>query len=291
MADESGLERYHPTFHSIPKMWYCSQEMNWYPTDTQRRFEDNKGHPKFGPDDIKYEFNSHGFRCEEFRLDARLRVMSIGCSYVFGVGLPSALTFGGALCSRLERALGLETVHWNLGMPGCSNDFMSRLLYLAFPPLSPDVVLVHFTHTSRRDYKAADGRPMFYHPSAVCRDRIESDVFSHFRALSSSADDEINTFRNYMGISAFLQRHRWLFSAPADDVLSSEGSSVVKMLGPYLNTERFCGLLRKHDTARDGLHPGPESHSDLADGYMKTLDSLEWLARLQEEALSRARND
>jgi len=147
-----------PVFDSAPLFLYSETELppsgitqtdielRWFANDTEKRFR-QKPHPSLKPDDILYRFNSKGYRCGEFSQPSNpdtLKVVSIGASEVFGVGLPVAKTFPQLFCDKLEKVYGCETINWNLGVSGTSADYISRVLFSALPVLKPDIVLIVF---------------------------------------------------------------------------------------------------------------------------------------------------
>jgi hypothetical protein len=254
----------------------------WYPIDTEERFDKYGGHPFYGKTDIMYRHNKHGYRCPEFDCVADIRVISLGCSYVFGIGLKDDEVFSAIVCQQLQRNLNKSIIHWNLGVCGCSNDFIARLIYLAVPVLKPDLIMINFTHTARRDYISVTKDPVFYHPSAQSSNIAIKEICDHFRALTSLHDDRLNCFRNYKGIAAYLSERHWLFSESGNSLNPTEGASLSQLLRGHLDTLFYVGKIEKVDTARDHEHPGPNSHKKLADAYLQKIERLGWLTELNK---------
>jgi hypothetical protein len=240
-------------------------ELEWLSTDSPEAFH-NRAAGDFTPHSIQYRFNRHGYRCPEFDIQADIRLVAIGCSYTFGLGLPQADLFHERFAQRLAEETSLSVVAWNLGLPGVSNDYIARLLYLAIPRLNPDVVLIHFTHLCRRDYATVQGEWFTYTPAWKPDDAVCKTIFDHFQALSSPYDDELNFFRNYKGIEHLLTGRCWLFSAIRPDEF--------RRLMPHLDRSRYVGGLDQLDLARDGRHPGRESHRALFDRYWSRFVEL-----------------
>lgn len=99
----------------------------WKPSDTKLAFENNLDNPhrrarliKHGwfdeetekPTPLEYRLNSNFFRCNHF--ENKPSVVSLGCSYTYGVGLTSEDTWS----FKLANQLNLE--NYNLGCPGRS---------------------------------------------------------------------------------------------------------------------------------------------------------------------------
>jgi hypothetical protein len=233
--------------------------LEWLACDSHEDYLKHGGHPVYGAKDVEYCFNSLGYRCPEFETKADLRIIAIGCSYVMGVGLPQPALFHELFAERLRAATSQSVVLWNLGLAGISNDYITRMLYLAVPYLDPHIVLINFTHANRREYVSIQGRWMQYTVGYVPPDRVGREIHKHFEALSSPFDDDLNLFRNYKAIESLLTHRFWLFSAI--------NRSDFNRINSHAEFERYVGPLHEVDKARDWAHPGPKSHEALAECY------------------------
>ena len=130
--------------------WLANKELEWLYGDSEVEYRRQGGHPVYGEHDIIYRFNSFGYRCPEFDVEADVRIVAVGCSYVLGLSLPRHVLFHERFADRLRGQGKRSVVVWNLGMAGASNDYICRTLYLAVPLLDPHVVLINFTHAARR---------------------------------------------------------------------------------------------------------------------------------------------
>jgi hypothetical protein len=228
----------------------------WLHNDTREGYLARGGHPLYGEHDVQYSFNSLGYRCPEFSTKADLRIVAIGCSYVFGVGLPQGHLFHERFAAKVRSQFSRTVVLWNLATSGASNDYISRLLLQALPLLDPHIVLVHFTHLCRREYVSIENKVVKYLPSHTPPSAVNKEIYRYFKALSSPYDDELNYFRNYKTVENALGRRCWMYSSPEWHPTP-----------PYVNRDRFVGQLSPIDKARDGDHPGPESNRLLASLY------------------------
>lgn len=208
---------------------------------------------------VPYQFNSLGYRSPEFSCNADVRILAVGCSYVFGFGLLQEHTFHEQFAARLRANLPSSVILWNLGLLGGSNDYISRLLQMAIPYLNPHVVLVNFTHAARREYISVQNKYVNYIPSYSPREAVLKDVYRHFEALSSPYDDQLNFFRNYKAVERALVGRHWLWSA----IFPRE----IEPIAEHLDARRNVGQFHIVDRARDAEHPGPESNRMMADLY------------------------
>lgn len=235
----------------------------WFGQDGIDDYRRNGGHPLYGETDIVYRFNRLGYRSPEFEEEAAVKVVSIGCSWVVGIGLPEPAIFHERFTDRLRRELGTSVVNWNLGTAGASNDSILRLLHLAVPALRPDVVLILFTFTGRREYVTAHNRQIKYQPNWTAPDPIVKEISTHFAALSSAYDDRLNLFRNYKSAECLLADRCWCFSLVNPDDTA--------LIGDHLDRSRQARGHRWLDKARDHAHPGPLTHESIYEGFWTTF--------------------
>src|SRR5579862_960221 len=229
----------------LPRTSYsASREIKWLYETEREKYRQQGGHPLYGEDDIIYRFNSHGYRCPEFDAVADVRIVAIGCSYVVGAALPQSAVFPEVFAERLRAAAAPNTVVvWNLGLSGASNDYITRLLHLAIPRLRPHVVLINFTHLSRREYISVENKHVNYVPAFNPKDKTVRDICGHFAALSSPLDDQINFFKNYKSVECLLAGRQWLYS--------HRNKREIEPLLNHLDRSRFAGELQALDKARD----------------------------------------
>jgi hypothetical protein len=247
-------------------------ETYWMATlDTEEEFR-KRGHPIYGDRDIIYRYNSRGFRGPEFEQDAEIGIISIGCSWVFGAGIPAEHTFHELFAARLRDETGMSVVNWNLGIAGTGNDYVARMLHLTVPRLIPDIVLVLFPQLARREYVSAHGIKINFTPSAIAWDISSKQIFEHFAALSSGLDDQLNLFRNYKSIEALLADRCWLFSF-------TDFSEIGKM-NDHLDPRKYAGDYSIVDRARDHAHPGPETHRLIFDRFWTRFVETGGLSKL-----------
>jgi len=240
--------------------------LEWLDMDAREKFPARGRNPAYGEHDITYDFNSLGYRCASFESRADIRIVAIGCSYVMGIGLPQAALFHEQFAVRLRETTGRSALVWNLSIPGASNDYITRLLFLAVPHLDPHIVIVNFTHAGRREYLSVQNRLASYTPGFRPSDPVSRDICSHFDALSSPYDDGLNLFRNYKAVASLLAHRCWLFSTIDPQALNR--------LEGHLDLARHAGHMPVLDRARDGAHPGPLSHTALMESYWRRFTAV-----------------
>ena len=230
----------------------ANRTQTWFNTDLEDRYKE-KGHPTLGIDDVSYKFNSHGYRCDEFKECGQINVLSLGCSWTFGTGLPADKTWPASITRKLSKALNADVKNWNLGYPGHSNDYISRTLALAVPILKPDLVIIHFTRLIRREHINPKGHfgSLFAH-----RDRPVRE-FELWTELASEASILYRFICNAKMISNVVNQYciPWLYGA----------TKYIEELDPfteYMDQSRRLdfGIDKDFDNlARDNQHPGVDA--------------------------------
>lgn len=266
-----------------PTIYPANARLNWFSTDSRESF-DRSGHPIYGEHDIEYAFNAQGYRTTAFERSDNLRIIAIGCSYVFGVGLPTAALFHSLVCGWLSERLSRSATTWNLGLPGTSNDYIARMLHIAVPVLDPHLILVNFTHSDRREYVSVQGEIMPYCPGWHPRDPVARTVKANLADLSSGCDDDLNLYRNYKSVESLLSSRLWLYSTIAHPLRRPSASELewgcFASVHEHMNPAHYAGTLRTIDVARDASHPGPASHLALARSCWDRLCSTGGVERL-----------
>lgn len=241
---------------------YANKELRWCGGDTEKNYK-KQGNHSYKPGDFTYKFNSLGYRCPEFEVSGP-KLLSIGCSTIFGTGLPQEEL----QCEIVAQKLGATNL--NLGMPGASNDYISRMLHIAVPALNPDYVIVNFTYVSRREFLTPSGQLITYHPGMVERGSHSSEVRAYCRMLRdiTNANENLsNLYKNFCLVSKILEGRKWVFSAVHN--------KFPKMLSGLFDEKRYVGIMTAQGPkARDGVHAGKEANAAQALTYLRGLETI-----------------
>ncbi len=199
-----------------------------------------------------YTYNELGFRGDS--IDKRgFKVMSIGCSHTEGVGVNDWETWPSRFCEMVP-----NSVNHNFGTGGRSNDFISRCLITYFDYINPDLVLILYTHTSRREYYDESGGLNPYtstNPWGYFKESTDGKEIQKNLLLSQNENEDfINWYKNHLIIKNFLENKKsnWIWD-----------NSFVKT--SYEDHNKFDGGFRKFiDLGSDGKHPGPNHHREYS---------------------------
>ena len=97
---------------------------------------------------IQYQYNSRGFRDEEWPNELKSLTDSIWClgdSFTVGIGSPKSHTW----TAVLQQASHTKTI--NVSMDGASNNWLSRKAVEILQEISPKIMIIHWSYISRRE--------------------------------------------------------------------------------------------------------------------------------------------
>jgi hypothetical protein len=220
------------------------------------------------PNSAFYSLNSHGYRCPEFptkSLEGGKNVVVLGCSHTFGIGSSEQELW----VNLFEKKLNNDRLRfWNLGQPGASGDLIVRILYATEKILFPNLILVCWPHSSRRE--------RLEHP-------LPRNLTSNHELLKTETDDtdRQNFLKNVFLVEKFAEHnHGKVFHCFAEDVQPVDDcivydSETLKNCWPAYdrpNMENADRLLtNKPSLARDGIHYGVEHHVRFAKQLFKAF--------------------
>jgi hypothetical protein len=214
--------------------------------------------------EIEYRMNRHGYRSAEFDR-GETTVMVLGCSIAFGNGVPQERRFGEIFADHLASRSGKSVTVHNLAWPGESVDYVARLALLAIPVLKPDVLLVNFPHFARREYFTPVGGRFDHRPERGLESSLEREIHSRLNNLSSVYQDSVNFLLKYKLIEGLTRLHgvRWIYSILKID------RKPFSLLADHVDEDIRASSMNKIDYARDGGHPGVQTHSNMGKSFFE----------------------
>jgi hypothetical protein len=225
-----------------------------------------------------YEFNSLGFRGEEFDPDAQMNLFVCGCSFTFGIGLEVEQSWPFLLKQRLaaHRDLAESSVNLlNFSEAGSSNDYIARTLIEQSTRVRPDLIVAGFTHPVR--FELLDEEVTYrFNPPVLEKYASAGGKFAEvakrmeFMFLGTDkVQEQIRTIKNMLLLQYFCQSRSipfiflffWgkdltvLLSSPMTQPLYEEIDHDLVVL--------FTRGTTQVDRAGDGVHPGPRSQESI----------------------------
>lgn len=248
------------TFKNSPPHFgqtFANQTLEWLPTDTkesyQRLVQDPTHREYFAnlgwdqPGAITYQFNSQGFRADEFVNGPYL--VALGCSYTVGIGLPDQVTWPRQVATRLGLACA------NLAWGGYSTDTCYRLADYWVPKLRPSYVCMLAPPRHRVELML----------SAVDND-INYTAFEVFMPSSQSAHYKKD---DYYLKHWFLQEKNALINQQKNIRAIQQLCAELDIpCTVYLADEHMCGSREEIGYARDHMHGGPKIHNILTEKFI-----------------------
>ena len=190
---------------------------------------------------ISFKANSLGYRAEEYRAEYTSIILSLGMSSTTGLGVRLDQTYS----SIIAATSGTEVL--NFGIPGASCDTIARMICCIVPyfkTISQDLtVLVAWPYDSRREIFTEDYRYSF-------NTATPPPIKDYLRLI----DDTSNQYNKEKNVSL---------------VRTVCGLQQVNLL--ELDDSIHLAPIETIDRARDGMHPGPIWHKDVADWFLTRL--------------------
>lgn len=221
---------------------------------------------------IRYDFNSCGYRGEEYDPSAKFKLCVIGESHAFGTGVAQEETFGHKLKQHIAAALGLgrgEVNVTNLSAGGVSADYCVRTLYRQIPECAADLVILHLPPPNRTEY--IDGRQFHsFRANSLTKDNIGRVPLRllAFCDYYNQHMGSINAVKNALLAQAFLRERKINYVLATQDGLAGlRDIEYAKAYADQLDTgavfqHRY--FLSRADLAADGHHGGPRCHAAFA---------------------------
>lgn len=198
-----------------------------------------------------YTYNELGFRGDSIYKEG-FKIMSIGCSVTEGVGVNNDQTWPHKLCELIPNCVNL-----NFACGGRGNDYISRCLLSYYDLIKPDLVLIMYTESHRREFYTKDGGIEPFHFKKWGYFDETKDGLEEHSALVTLSNKEANFqnwYKNHLLIKYFLETKKcnWLWNGwfATND---------------YSDELRFDGDFHPFiDYGVDGAHPGPKTHEEYS---------------------------
>jgi len=149
--------------------------------DSAIRCKDKEWFKTF-PHPVSYNYNSRGFRDNEWPEDLKNAIWCIGDSFTVGIGSPIEHTWPYLLGKEMQR----QTI--NISLDGASNDFIARMSCIIKKEINPYAIVHQWSYTHRRELAG-------YIPSWFVNSTVEEDMENFIKNIKSTAhDNSIHSF-------------------------------------------------------------------------------------------------
>jgi hypothetical protein len=200
-----------------------------------------------------YTYNELGFRGDSIKKEG-FKVMSLGCSFTEGVAVNDYETWPHQFCKLIPNG-----VNFNFGTGGRSGDFVVRCLMSYYDLIKPDLVLIMYPHSFRREFYTKDNNVEPFMPTSSWGFMEETEegikIQKNLVELQNENEDFINWYKNHLLIKYFLKDKKcnWLWDGFRNIPID------------YNEPNRFDGNYGIFiDLGVDGTHPGPKHNKEYA---------------------------
>ena len=216
----------------------------------------NQIHTTCGEDNTNlctYTYNELGFRGDSIKKEG-FKVMSLGCSITEGVGVNDNETWTSQFTNLVPNSVNL-----NFGVCGRSNDFIVRCLLSYYDLIKPDLVLIMYTYSTRKEIYTNDGGVEPYMATSAWGYMQETEdgrlIQKNLLEIQNDNEDFINWYKNHQLIKLFLESKKCNFIWNGSLIRSN-----------YKDEFRYDGdfFLNVLDKAVDNKHAGPKHLKNYA---------------------------
>ena len=252
----------------IPKTSNMGQSGQWSLFDSEENYN-QRGNKNINPMSVSYQFNSHGYRCDDFDETTLGQPLFIGCSFTLGEGVSYEDVWARKMFRWMQKKDPNNcSTYINLSMNGGSWDYVTRTLVQIVPVIKPSVVIAYLPAMYRQEI--INGRPPEAHPFNWVPGLDHTDAV-HKAIAMSAMHEEIVLYRLLMNIRTIesvcrLSNCELLWSCWDRDMEEKIDVSVRSLYGTYFRVmlPKFMGT---DQAARDGVHPGKVAHEMIFDQF------------------------
>lgn len=230
--------------------------------DSLKNFKKNRSIPNlYNEQSIKYLYNSHGFRCDDFSYRTPLPILFLGCSVTEGYALPQEQTWSFLLLEKIRNATGITIPYWNLAIAGCGLDTQTHLLHSFRTNIAKPAFIFSYMPPFER-IEAKMGSNTQYHFSRKFNNP-KLDKFFVDENLRTGLLSKNIQYLDVLAESTPIYYAGWNYRHDVED----------KILNSCANIKYFKASINwdRSDLARDSAHPGPEFHRQLAEVYWSKI--------------------
>lgn len=156
------------------------------------------------PYNIEYQYNSRGFRDQEWPDNLSDCIWCIGDSFTSGVGVPYAHTWA----QVLQQRTGRRTI--NVSLDGGSNNWIARQVQVIREALDPKHIIVHWSYSHRREKELSEVlEPLrqiylngqFQEKFDIWIERYDLESARRIQFTESTADEDLENIQNCINLA------------------------------------------------------------------------------------------
>lgn len=191
---------------------------------------------------VTYEYNSKGFRDDEWPTNLQNKIWCVGDSFTVGIGQPQNETWP----RLLEKSLKEKCI--NISEDGCSNDLISLRAKYIIENYNPKAVIIMWSYFWRR---FINGKNIHFDPDK--RELPKDDLFNFLRNFSTvnNVNNDRCTIINFVIPDCFIESDLLI----KKKFLKKDKKNINKILRSIdTNFSKNLIEVEQIDYARDGNH-------------------------------------
>lgn len=246
-------------FIKSPLQERANTSTQWLPSDTYSQYCTVKDKVQYGPNDISYNFNNKGYRCDDFESWEKhpYRIVFTGCSFTEGIGLPLEHTWAYIFHKKVCEELKMYIPFWNISKGGAGLDLILRALYTDCDLLKPQVIISYLPFLERRERWHGD-------LWAPCDGPLKNEMAGEIKLFTNERYVTYQTEKNLAFVDLLLEKWKSIMLAiPAD-----QDFDFTKIPMSNIKFTPYYGPIAG-DLARDGMHFGPRWNAEFAEELFK----------------------
>jgi len=173
----------------------------------------DKAHFKNYPYEVDYQYNSRGYRDQEWPDDLINAVWCIGDSFTVGLGSARERTWTSLLQNKLNR----RTI--NVSMDGASNNWIARKTKELLTEVTPNLIVLHWSYLHRRESTTY----------SYVEEYVDKEWASFYNCIKDRSWPACDRRQDFKLLSASIQQEIWEehYTTDLDRWLSSDSSKIV----------------------------------------------------------------
>jgi hypothetical protein len=248
----------------------AQRSYQWLHSDSEANYLE-RGNKEFSPESISYEFNSLGYRSDEFDGSGLApALMFIGCSNTLGIGVPWDALWTTRVTRHFAQTWGVPLHQYNLAWSATGSDHVAMMVHQCVDILKPQAVFVLWSYVNRLTWFETPTRRYHFLPNLNAS--MPETEHKAFLRLSTDAQAFFNFVRNYNFVA-------WRLAAIGVPFFCGNLERFeLDTLKHYVPVTSHAGRWSRLDVARDNQHSGVRSHADFADKMIAAASNLQKLA-------------
>lgn len=232
--------------------------------------------------EIIYNHNEHGFRCDSFLAESQLPILFLGCSFTEGIGINLEDVWSYRLLEKIKQDTNIDIPYWSLAVGGSSIDLQALYLYTFIDQLKPKYIFFLLPPLERRLFRAFTKPIMFSawgitSPVAPLSD-TQSKIINQAKELLLDRDYSIlESLKSLTLINELCNRHQTkvFYSTWAKGIEAENSVGIFEDIENLSNFSRlryeFPNLV---DKARDNQHAGPITNNNFSEYVFEEIKDL-----------------